>query len=164
MLSTEHLDGTDPAALTPRALCLVPRVPISLRRTLLSPRVAYASRLLPELTRLCPTSAPWHRAPCRASSFASTSVHWGITSRWAHVTTIYFICFRYILYMFQLDVTKVDLVLHMLQWLCTYVGSVCFKYFQLFQIYVASVLSICYICCTSYTRILQVYVLNVSLF
>jgi hypothetical protein len=35
---------------------------------------------------------------------------------------------------------------------------------QLFQTYVASVLSECCICCTGYTRMLQVYVSNVSVF
>jgi hypothetical protein len=41
---------------------------------------------------------------------------------------------------------------------CKYV----FEMFQLFQTYVASVLSGCCICYTSYTRMLQVYVSNVS--
>jgi hypothetical protein len=45
-------------------------------------------------------------------------------------------------------------------------AHVCFKcifqMFQLFQIYVASVLSRYWTCCTSYTSILQLYVLNVS--
>jgi hypothetical protein len=57
--------------------------------------------------------------------------------------------------MFYLDVAKVDLVLHMLQCLYTYVASVCFKCFRCFQTYVASGLSGC---CTSYTHTLQVYV------
>jgi hypothetical protein len=43
------------------------------------------------------------------------------------------------LHMFHLDIANVDLVLHMLQWLYTYVATVCFK-FQLFQMYVANVL------------------------
>jgi hypothetical protein len=49
--------------------------------------------------------------------------------------------------MFQvlhLDVLKVNLVLHMLLWLYTYVSSTCFKYFICFQIYVASVSIGCY--------------------
>jgi hypothetical protein len=40
---------------------------------------------------------------------------------------------------FYLDVAKVDLVFHMLQWLYTYVASV-FLTFQLFQTYVTSIL------------------------
>jgi hypothetical protein len=78
-------------------------------------------------------------------------------------------------------------MLHMLQWLYTYVASVCFscfkrmlqafyldvayvalaihvcckcmfQMFQLFQTYVASVLSGCCICCSGHTHMLQAYV------
>ena len=52
--------------------------------------------------------------------------------------------FRHMLYMFYLDVAKVDLVLHILKWLYTYVASVCFKYFSCFK------------------RMLQVFYLNVA--
>jgi hypothetical protein len=51
--------------------------------------------------------------------------------------------------------------LHMLQWAYTYAASVCFQMFKLFQTYVASILSGYYICCSDYTHILQVFVLNV---
>jgi len=62
--------------------------------------------------------------------------------------------------MFNLDVAKVDLLLHMLQWLYKYVAG--FKCFNCFQMYVASVLSGYCICCSGYTCMLQVYGLNVS--
>jgi hypothetical protein len=95
------------------------------------------------------------------------------------------------LHMFHLDVLKIDLLLHMLQWLYMYVASVCFKYFicfkhilqvfyvvyvvmtiyvcckrmfqifHLFQTYVAIVL--CCICCNGHIHMLQVYVSNVSI-
>ena len=74
------------------------------------------------------------------------------------VATICFMHFRCMLHMFYLDVAKVDLVLHMLQRLYTYIASVCFKCLSYFQMYVASGLSVCCICCTGYTRMLQVYV------
>jgi hypothetical protein len=35
--------------------------------------------------------------------------------RWAHVATVCFIRFSFMLHVFHLDVAKVDLVLHMLQ-------------------------------------------------
>jgi hypothetical protein len=38
-----------------------------------------------------------------------------------------FICFRLMLQMFYLDVSKVDRVLHMLQWLYTHILNACFK-------------------------------------
>jgi hypothetical protein len=63
--------------------------------------------------------------------------------------------------MFYLDIAKLDLVLHMLQCLYTYVAIVCFG---CFQTYVASGLSGCCICCTGYTRTLQVYVQMFSYF
>jgi hypothetical protein len=49
----------------------------------------------------------------------------------------------------------------MLHWLWMYAASVCYQMFQLFQTYVASVLSGCCICYCDHTSILQVYVLNV---
>ena len=47
--------------------------------------------------------------------------------------------------------------LHMLQWLCTYIVSVCFKCFQLLQKYVASVLSGCCILYWLYTYVASIY-------
>jgi hypothetical protein len=54
--------------------------------------------------------------------------------------------------MFHLDVSKVDLLLHMLQWLYTYVASECFKYFICFKhmlqlSYVVYVLMVIHVCC-----------------
>ena len=71
-------------------------------------------------------------------------------------------CFRCMLHMFHLDVAKVDLVLHMLQWLYTYFASVCFKCFSYFKRMLQSVLSGYCICCSGNTCMLQVYVPNVS--
>jgi hypothetical protein len=53
-------------------------------------------------------------------------------------------------------------MLHKLHWLYTYVASVCFKCFSCFKHMLQVFLSGCCICCDGYTRILQVYVLNVS--
>jgi hypothetical protein len=64
---------------------------------------------------------------------ASTSLHWTAASRRAHVATVCFICFICMLHMFYLNVAKVDLVLHMLQWLYMYVASVCFRCFNYFK-------------------------------
>jgi hypothetical protein len=78
--------------------------------------------------------------------------------------------------MFHLDIAKIDLVLHMLQWLYTYVASVCFKcfsyskcmlqvfyidvvYVALLYIYVASV---CYKCFSYFKCMLQVLYLDVA--
>jgi hypothetical protein len=41
-----------------------------------------------------------------ASSSASMSLYWAAASRWAHVITVCFMCFRYMLHMFYLDVPK----------------------------------------------------------
>jgi hypothetical protein len=57
------------------------------------------------------------------------------------------------LHVFHLNVAKVDLVLHMLQWLYIYVASVCFRCFscfrsilQVFYLDVAYVAVVIYIC------------------
>jgi hypothetical protein len=91
-----------------------------------------------------------------------TSLYWAATSRWGHVAIVCFIRFRCMLHMFYLDVTKVDLLLHMLQWLYTYVASVCFKCFSCLKHMSQVYLSRYCICCSDYTYILQVYVPNVS--
>jgi hypothetical protein len=94
---------------------------------------------------------------------------------------------------FDLDVVKIDMVLHMLQWLYTYVANICFKCFKLyvasvfiwmlhmlhwlymyvasvcfkcfsyFQTYNASVLSGCCICCSP-IHVLQTYVVMFHMF
>ena len=74
------------------------------------------------------------------------------------------VCCKYMFQMFQLyqtyvasvylDVVYVALAIHVC---CKYM----FQIFQLFPTYVASVLSGYCICCTGYTRMLQVYVSNV---
>ena len=51
----------------------------------------------------------------------------------ASVCFKYFKCFERMLQVFDLDVAKVDLVLHMMQWLYTCIASVCFKYFSCFK-------------------------------
>jgi hypothetical protein len=90
--------------------------------------------------------------------------------------TVCFMCFRCMLHMFHLDVAKVDLVLHMLQWLYTYVASVCFKCFsyfkrmlQLFYLdigYVAVAIHVCckcmFECFTCFRPMLQVFHLDVA--
>ena len=52
--------------------------------------------------------------------------------------------FRCMLHMFHLDIAKVDLVLHMLQWLYTYAANAHFKCFSCFK------------------RMLQVFYLNIA--
>jgi hypothetical protein len=71
----------------------------------------------------------------------------------------------WLLHVFHLDVVYVAMAIHV----CC---KCMFQMFQLFQTYVASVLSVhmdvvcdscgCCICCNGHTRILQVYVSNVS--
>jgi hypothetical protein len=66
---------------------------------------------------------------------------------------------------------KIDLVLHMLQWLYTCVASVCFKclcffkrMLQVFHLYVAYVATVVHICCKCVFQMLQVFHLNVACF
>ena len=68
--------------------------------------------------------------------------------------TICFMSFKCMLHMFHLDVAKVDLVLHMLQWLYMYVASVCFKclscfkyMLQVFYLDIAYVAVAMHVCC-----------------
>jgi hypothetical protein len=111
---------------------------------------------------------------------AHVNLHWAAASRWARVATVCFMCFRCMLHMFYLNAVKVDLELHMLQWLYACVASVCFSCFKyMLQVFhldvtyvamaihyvaVASVLSGCCICCSGYTCMLQMCFPNVSLF
>jgi hypothetical protein len=111
-------------------------------RTHLAPRAPRASHLMLR-TRPAPRAV-------------STSLHWAATSRWAHVATLCFIRFRYMLHMFHLNVAKVDLVLHILQWLYTYVASVCFKCFNYFKTNVVNVLFGYCICCCGYIYVASV--------
>jgi hypothetical protein len=84
----------------------------------------------------------------------------GVASRWVHVATVCFIRFRCMLYIFYLDVAKVNFVLYMEQWLYTYVA----------KMYFSNDLAVSNVCCkcfiwmysTGYTRMLQMCVLNVS--
>jgi hypothetical protein len=115
------LDGTDPPAPASRALCLPPR-PWS----------------------ICLLTVGDLDLFVLASSSMSMSIHWGATSRWEHVATICFMRFRCMLHIFHLDVAKVDLVLHILQWLYTYVASIWFK---------------CLVC---FKHMLQVFYLDVA--
>jgi hypothetical protein len=80
------------------------------------------------------STTPWHRAP--------------------YVLCALDICFIWMLHVFHLDVAYVALTIYV----CC---SVCFKCFM-FRTYVASVLSVCFIYCNGYTRMLKVYVSNVS--
>jgi hypothetical protein len=66
-----------------------------------------------------------------------------------------FRCFKRMLQVFYLDIAYVALTIHVC---CKYM----FQMFQLFQTYVASVLSRYFIYCTDYTCMLLVYVSNVS--
>jgi hypothetical protein len=114
-------DPSRAACPTPRTSCLAPPPPCSLHHP-----------------RLVPPLVP---------RTASTGLHWATASRWAHVATVCFIRFRCVLHMFHLDVAKVDLVLHMLQGLYTYVVSVCFK--------CLAVSNICYKCFIRILHMLQ---------
>jgi hypothetical protein len=70
--------------------------------------------------------------------------------------------------MFHLDVAKVDLVLHMLQWLYTYASTVCFSCFkrmlQVFYLdvaYIAVAIHVCYKCMYQMFHLFQTYVASV---
>jgi hypothetical protein len=142
-----YLDRVD--ALAP---CLVPRAKGWNRRACLgASRLAHrASRqrtrrmCLPPRTLTCALQLPLCHDPfaCRpwatsssalTLSSAWTSLHCDATSRWTHVATVCFMRFRCMLHIFYLDVAKVDLVLHMLQWLYIYISSVCSKCFSCFK-------------------------------
>jgi hypothetical protein len=72
------------------------------------------------------------------------------------------------LHVFHLDVAKVDLMLHMLQLVCTYVASVgfnisavlevCCEYFYLYIAYVAVAIHICYMTMFQIFHMFQTYV------
>jgi hypothetical protein len=93
------------------------------------------------------------------------------TSRWVHVATICFMCFKYMLHIFHLDVTKIDLVLYMLQWLYMYVASVWFKCFSCFKrmlqvfyldaAYIALAIYVCCKCMFHMFQLFQTYVTSV---
>jgi hypothetical protein len=78
--------------------------------------------------------------------------------------SVCFMCFKcmfhiwMLLHVFYLDVAKFDLVLHMLQWLYTYVSNVCFECFSYFIRILQVFLSRCCICYSGYTHMLQAYV------
>jgi hypothetical protein len=72
--------------------------------------------------------------------------------------------------MFHLDVAKVDLVLHILQWLYMYVASICFKYFncfkrmlQVFYLNVVYVTSVCFKYFSCFKCMLQMFYLDVAI-
>jgi hypothetical protein len=75
------------------------------------------------------------------------------------------------LHLFHLDVTKADLVLHMLQWLYTCVASVCFKCFssfkrmlQVFDLDVTYIAVAIYACCKCVFQMFQLLRLDVAWF
>jgi hypothetical protein len=64
------------------------------------------------------------------------------------------ICFSWTLHVFHLDIIKVNMMFHMLQWLEMYVSNVCFKWFsyfrhilQVFYLDIAYVAVAIHICC-----------------
>jgi hypothetical protein len=103
-----------------------------------------------------------------------------------HVASICFKCLRCfigMLQVFHMNVAKVDVMLHMLQWLCTYVASFYCQCFicvfthvasvfiwmlHMFHILIASVLYGCYVClqvffmcfCKCFIRIFQMFHLS----
>jgi hypothetical protein len=72
------------------------------------------------------------------------------------------------LHIFYLDVAKVDLVLHMLQLLYTYVTSVCFSclkcMLQVFHLDVAYVAVAIHVCCKCVFQMFQLFHLDVACF
>jgi hypothetical protein len=84
-------------------------------------------------------------------------------------------CCNHMFHTFQIYVAyvsfgycKVDLVLHMLQWLYTHVASICFKYFSCFkcmlQVFYQDVVYIAltiHICCKCMFQLFQTYVASV---
>jgi hypothetical protein len=119
--------------------------------------------------RTRPTShhvRPAPRASCHALPtprvalpHARVDLYWAATSRWACVATVCFMHFRCMLYVFHLNVIKVNLVLLISQWLYTCVASVCFKCFNCFK---HTLQTGCCIYCKGCTGMLQVCISNVS--
>jgi hypothetical protein len=75
-----------------------------------------------------------------------------------------FMCFRYMLHIFYQDITKIDLVLHMLKWLYMNVASICFKCFrcfkrmwQVFYLDVAYVAMVIHVYCKCMFQIFQLF-------
>jgi hypothetical protein len=113
-------------------------------------------------------SAPWHRALCQCQ----------VPRQWAsirgqqgdeHMLQQYVSCVSDVCYIrFYLDVAKLDLVLHMLQWLytmlyvyCSNVSNVCCKCFiltlhMLHWLY-TYVTSVCFKCFSCFKCVLQVF-------
>jgi hypothetical protein len=117
-----------------------------------------------------PRSAlPVSRASCHtpplpraALPSAHVNLHWAVASRWARVATVCFMHFRCMLHMFHLYFAKVDLVLHMLQWLHTCVASVCFSCFkrmlQVFHLDVAYVAVAIHVCCKCVSKCFSCFI------
>jgi hypothetical protein len=128
----------------PASCCVALRLARS-HRTCLASRATHPA--CASHAQLVPRAAP--PAPRTVLPRAAlTSLHWAVTSTGAHVATVCFVCFRCILHMFYLNFAKVDLVLHMLQWLYTYVSAISNIY--------CKCLSGCYIYCSGYTCMLCV--------
>jgi hypothetical protein len=128
---------TGRTSLASLPLLLAPRVGLALRHAplLLAPRARPASRAV-RSSRSRPRSCLASRAARASHStprIASTSfIGWQQVDE--HIfATICLMCFRCTLHIVHQDVVKVDLVLHMFQWLYTYVTIVCFKYFNYFK-------------------------------
>jgi hypothetical protein len=111
------------------------------------------------------------------------SDRWPWTSNSAPVYGVCFVCFIQMLHMIHLNVVYVIMAIHVcckcifqmfqlfhLDTACFYLDvayvavairvycNCTFHMFHLFQIYVISVLSECYICCSNYTHMLQAYI------
>jgi hypothetical protein len=72
---------------------------------------------------------------------------------------------RYIcmLHMFHLNIAKVDLVLHILQWLYTCVVSLCFKrMLRVFHLDVAYVAVAINVCCKLFSKCFNYFYLDVA--
>jgi len=115
----------DPPRVThPCSLCLEPNPPRATHCTHASPCVPFAPRAHAPI-RASRRTPPAPRATLPRTMITSSMGRQQVDEQM--FATICFMCFRCMLHMFHLDVVKVDLVLHMLQWLYIYVENVCFK-------------------------------------
>ena len=115
--SFSRLDRSMPRVMRPRAAHPCP----CLARARASHRAHDPSVYRPWVTL---SSAP-------TSNSTSTSLHWRAASKWAYMLQLYVSCVSNVCWIyFYLDVSKVDLLLHVLQRLYTYVANIYFSCFR----------------------------------
>jgi hypothetical protein len=114
-------------------------------------------------------------APSTSAPLHGIELHVGVELLMFHAFHMYVsarccMCFIWMLHVFHLECAKLNLVLHMLQWLYTYVVHVCFECFSCFKRIFANIFiwmlhmlkwlymyvaSVCFKCFTYFKRMLQ---------